>query len=150
MLFGSQRSAFSFQLSAFVMCLALVGCGPLQDSPPPSLPQAVPYTTEANGELAALADEFDRSAQILLSDQGYEIGEPQIYTTTVTVGEVTQFYSSELERRGWERAPNDLPDGDEQAVLIYRRDDALFIVAALDTSPYTGPGALIYTVRAEQ
>jgi hypothetical protein len=144
----SMRSQFIIGL----LCLALVGwgCGPLQNSEPPLPPQAAPYTAEANGELAALIEEFDQHAQRLLSGQGYAIAEPQMYTTTVSVAEVSQFYSGELERRGWERAPNDLPDGDDQAVLIYRRNEALFIVAALDTTPYSGPGALIYTLSAEQ
>ena len=134
-----------------VLFVLSTGCsGLVTDGDIPVLAEATPYVSEQDETIDPLIDSIDRNIQTLLTQQQFEIGETQTFTTTLSLDAVTTFYVEELTSRGWEMDTDTTPEDSPQQLLIYRREEELFIVAAFDTRDYANDEVLIYTLRASQ
>ena len=142
----------TYRLFACLFCLLgmiLGGCSALlPDVDIPAPPGSVAYTTSRNANIDLLLVDFDQTVRGVLKQQHYKVMESQMFTTTLTISNVVGFYSDEMTARNWQPASNSLPDDKSQAVLAYQKNRHLFVVAALDTKKYRGPGVIIYTLQA--
>lgn len=140
-------------LIILLVALALVGCGgPALDLSTPDPPSAAPYEQEANPAVDDLLIGIDSGVQELLEMRGYAPEEPpKIYSSSMGVAEIVQFYDGELiGKRGWETLPNGLPDTPTRALLAYQKGDTLLVVTAIDIAAYNGTGIVIYTLKASR
>ena len=140
---------FERALVVLLCGIVLVACG----APPPDLsvpepPGAMPYASGRNPNVDQLLATFDRGVQDALTGQGFTIQRRQDFSTTASVATIERFYADELVRRGWEPVPSGFSNRSTQALLAYQKSNALLVIAAIDTAPYAGQGAVIYTLQA--
>lgn len=134
-----------------VLFVLLIGCSDLaNDADMPVLAEATPYVSEQDETLDLLINSVHLNVSTLLEQQQFEIGETQTFTTTLSLDAVTTFYVDELASRGWEMDTSTIPEDSPQRLLVYRREEEIFVVAAFDARDYANAEVLIYTLRASQ
>ncbi|MEM8532048.1 MAG: hypothetical protein AAGF95_14480 [Chloroflexota bacterium] len=134
-----------------VLVVVLAGCSDLvTDGDMPVLAEATPYIPEQNETLDPLIDSIDQNIKALLTEQQFAIEETQTFTTTLGLDAVTTFYVDELASRGWEMDTNTTSEDSPEQLLVYRREEEIFVVAAFDTRDYANAEVLIYTLYASQ
>jgi hypothetical protein len=129
--------------------LLLAACGsPFSGDSVPPPPDAAAYEAGSNKDADQLFAALAANVRALLRERGYTLREQGRYRTGQPPAALARYYRDMLKRRGWEAAPNLPPEAPGQALLAYRRGDALFVVVALDIGDPLQQGVLLYTARA--
>jgi uncharacterized protein YcfL len=140
-------------LIAFVLLLALTGCGSSADTNVGDPPQSQQLSESDSAKVNQVLNEWKASVPEVMKGHGIkpETIEQKTYSSTAKIEEVAAFYD-ELTKKGWTKSPR-LSGGPKNGVLLTGYEaggTTSLVVAAFSADQIGGKGLVIYTAKGHK
>lgn len=139
-------------LIAFVLLLALAGCGSAADTNVGDPPQSQPLAESDSAKVNQVLNDWKTTVPEALKGHGIkpETIELKTYSSTATLDEVAAFYN-DLTKKGWTKSQR-LNGAPQNGVLLtgFEAGTHSLVVAAFDASQIGGKGLVIYTAKGNK